>query len=504
MGISLLLTGCSSQTRINSDDLQNGINSDENRNESEAVSAEPLTPDSLEQLLQLTNARRAAVIKPVPDVDPIKNWNADDAEAPVDISAIEFSFEPAISESEIYTMEQVQEDLDCLFYFYEVGYGPYYYFGGKEAFDAAKEAIQSDLEDMTEITAISFQDTLIKHLSFVQDAHFAINYNSAVDNVEGYLSEAAFLKDTAGFRSTEDNGYLRQVDGSDEFSENMVLSLTAEGDMIYRYMKLAKDQPESVELLYEDGVIQNTVMYSSHEAAGKPDKSDELVSLTYFDAVPVITIRKMGFPDARDDWEANKFLEYAEKVKDEPVLIIDLRSNGGGNGLLAQIFYEKLTGSFLTPNHYSLTRLVFGPDEPEPNPDTFYYTPLETNRYYKKPEIINDSWKLENPEPRQVVDRDQLLIILTSKGTASAADNFTDITFNLKNSLVIGSNTAGVMISSASIGVKAPNTGVIGQMGFNLAVYDPGHFQEGIGIMPDIWTSKDALEAALALVKNMR
>lgn len=63
------------------------------------------------------------------------------------------------------------------------------------------------------------------------------------------------------------------------------------------------------------------------------------------------------------------------------------------------------------------------------------------------------------------MERDQLLTVLTSKGTASSADNFTDIPFNVEITLVIGSNTAGVMISTASVDVKAPNTGTIGQAG---------------------------------------
>lgn len=466
-------------------------------------STAPFLPENIDSLLEITNARRAAIIKPEPDPAQVENWNARETEPPVSISEIKFSFDPDISETSIYTFEQAQKDLDCLFYYYEIGYGPYFYFGGKDAFDAAKSAIEADLKAMTEITAPRFQESLVKHLLFVQDAHFAINQKSAVTYLEGYLSEQAFLWDTTGFIHRENGKRLLSVNGNAQYTENMVLSLTKEGDFIFRYMMYDKEQPAPVDFTYEGGEIQAAAMYSSHDASGKPAVSEEMVSLAYIDGIPVITIQTMGFPHAQEDWESKKLLELAKQLQDEPVLIVDLRNNGGGNGLLGQMFFEALTGAYITPNHYSLSRLVFGPEEPEPDPNSFYYIPSDVMAYYMKPELINDAWKLVNPEPRQIIVRDKLLIVLTNKNTASSADNFTDLSFNVENSLVIGSNTAGVMLSTASVGIKAPNTGIIGQMGFDLHVYDPSHFQEGIGFQPDLWTSGDALEAALALVKKV-
>lgn len=460
-----------------------------------------LTPTGLEEFLEITNARRRSVVKPAPDTSLVENWDTGEVPQPAGIDRVEFSFNPDISENEVYTPEQVREDLDILFYYYEVGYGPYFYFGGKEAFDAAKAAVWADMEKLNEITASDLEESLVRHLEFVQDAHFRINHRTAVPRLEGYLSEEVFRRDAAGFTDADGNR-LSSVAGNREFAGNMVLSLSSEGDVAYRYMLLSEQKPQALGFEFESGKTVYTEFFSSHAAAGEPQASEENVTLTYIDDIPVIKADFMGFPHAKDDGSANKFLELAEQLKDAPVLIVDLRANGGGNGLIAQMFYEKLTGAYTTPNHYSLTRLVYGPQEYEPDPDSFYYIPNEVLRRFTKPEAINDSWKLENPEPREVIEREPFLIVLTSKGTASSADNFTDIAFNIENSLVIGSNTAGVMVSSASVGVKLPNTGIIGQMGFNFSVYDPEHFREGVGFMPDIWTSGDALEAAVALVNK--
>lgn len=499
LSLLLLFGGCSPQTQSGSAQ-ESAAQSSQGEHSPDTV--EPLTPDTLDKLLAVTNARRLAVVKPTPDTSKVENWNTEESEPTFDMSKVEYSFEPSISDTEVYAFQQVQEDLECLFYFYEVGYGPYFYFGGKEAFDTAKAAVLSDLEAMTEITALNLQESLVKHLNFVQDAHFAFNYDTAVPHQQGYLSEDTFLQDTLGFCETVGGKRVLSVAGKQNFADHMVLSLTQEGDIVYRYMLLSTEDPGAVELAFEDGETRSASLFASSEAAGSKEKGEDIVSLDRVDGVPVITINQMGFPQAKDDWGANQFLDLAEQLRDEPVLIIDLRSNGGGNGLLPQMFYERLTGSYITPNHYSLTRMVYGPNEPEPDPNSFYYIPTDIHKHYTKPEVINNHWKLENPEPRSMAERDQLLIVLTSKHTASSADNFTDITFNVKNSVVIGSNTAGVMLSTASIGIKAPNTGTIGQMGFNLAVYDPGHFQEGVGIMPDLWASGDALEAALILAKK--
>lgn len=472
----------------------------------EATAPEPLTPTNLEQLLEITNARREIIVKPVPDVSAVKDWDIGETEFPFDTSLIQFSFEPDFDKNAVYTLEQAASDVDYLFFFYELGYGPYFHFGGKEAFGKAKEAVLADLNNMPEITASAFEEALIKHLAFVEDAHFVINHNYNHPMLTGYLSELTFLKDIEGFMETESKARIRCINGIEDFADNMVLSVTPEGEIAYRYHVLANDTPLPAEITFDDEATKTTSMFSAHEASGKPKESEEVVTFYRIDDIPVIDITNMGFPHAKDDMQANRFLELAEELRGEPVLIIDLRSNGGGNGILPQMWYEAYTGEYVTPNHYNLFRLdlynAFGVKKSEPDPDAFYYIPTDVTDYFTKPEVINDSWELQNPEPRSVIENDSLLIILTSKNTASAADIFTDLAFNVKNTLVVGCNTTGMGISTAANGIKMPNSGMVGQMGFNLSVFDEDHFKEGVGFMPDLWTAGDALEAAVALAKT--
>lgn len=502
----LLLTGCTASAPGTEPHNAGGLESTAvSESETAPPQAKSLTPDNLTDLLVITNARRQAIVKPEPDTGIVSGWNSGEVEPGFDLSSAVLDFQPSFSASDTYTLEQAQADLDYLFYFYEIGYGPYFQFGGPDAFDDAKRAILADLKHMDSIAAPDFEASLRKHLSFVKDAHFVINQETNYPLLRGYLSEQTFLKDSLGFTGTLSGKRVRSIDGREDFADAMVLSVTPEGDINYRYCVIARaeEKPDSSELSYEDGTVQTTSLFSAHEAAGQPPEHDGPVSLSRIDGIPVISVAAMGFPHANDDWDANKFLDLARELQDEPVLIIDLRRNGGGNGFLPQMWFEAYTGTYLTPNHYNLFRLdlyhAFGMERSAPDPDSFYYVPADVAEYYAKPQTINESWELENAEPRQVVENDRLLIVLTSKGTASAADNFTDITFNVRNTLVIGSNTTGMFTSAAAIGAKMPNSGMVGQMGFNLSVFDEEHFQEGRGLMPDLWASGDALEAALVL-----
>ena len=474
--------------------------------ETAGQAARPLTPDTLAKLLAITNERRDQIIKPEPDTDQVSDWKIGDLEPTFDISSVEMDFRPSFSESDIYTPEQAKADLDYLFYFYELGYGPYFYFGGKEAFDGAKAAILADLEQMDEITAPAFEASLIKHLSFVEDAHFVINQNYNHPRPQGYLTDLSFFRDSLGFTESESGKRVTAINGHETFADDMVLSVSPSGQISYRYCVMTEEQPAPSTVKYEDETTVNTAFFSSHEAAAKPEEREDIVSFTRIDDIPVITVTSMGFPHANDDGEANKFLELATELKDEPVLIIDLRHNNGGNGLLPQMWYEAYTGSYMTPNHYNLFRMdlynAFDVKLSDPDPESFYYIPANVNEHYTHPQTINESWSLQKSDPRQVIDNDRLLIILTSKSTASAADNFTDLAFNVKNSLVIGSNTTGMVVSSAALGIKMPNSGMVGQMGFNLSVFDSHHFQEGTGLKPDLWASGNALEAGLSLAKQ--
>ena len=101
-----------------------------------------------------------------------------------------------------------------------------------------------------------------------------------------------------------------------------------------------------------------------------------------------------------------------------------------------------------------------------------------------------------------VVSNEQLIIILTGYITQSAAEFMVDMAFNIENTLVIGQNTGGALLSNFGIAARLPRSRMPNNIGNYMFILHENHFREGRGFAPDIWVSGDALTAALGLIHN--
>jgi len=72
----------------------------------------------------------------------------------------------------------------------------------------------------------------------------------------------------------------------------------------------------------------------------------------------------------------------------------------------------------------------------------------------------------------------------------------------MENTLVIGQNTQGALLTSGSLELFLPNSGISLRMGSAMFFQEEGTWQEGIGFAPDVWVVGDALTAALAILNN--
>ena len=184
-------------------------------------------------------------------------------------------------------------------------------------------------------------------------------------------------------------------------------------------------------------------------------------------------------------------------------MIVDLRFNGGGDGILPLKWLAAWTGSPVTTNYRSL--MYMGLEQLLSDvPSNPYYTSPEDWKTVAGAEALNAHYVEVFGQPDAFVDSDSLLIILTGKNTASAAEIFVDAARNVENTLIIGQNTYGVLTSNAYTVMYLPNSGVAVQLGCNLCVFPEGDFEEFVGYQPDLWTSADALEVALNLVQNLK
>jgi len=213
--------------------------------------------------------------------------------------------------------------------------------------------------------------------------------------------------------------------------------------------------------------------------------------LRFIDGVPVVSIRTMhGWPDPNDPG-IEIFMSFVEELRDEPVIVVDVRGNGGGNGLLPLTWLYELTGSFVPHTNAMLsTRLI----APRARTGPFGLSHFDDNH----------SSRLGRQADNLVVNH-QLIIMLTDRRVGSAAELFTDSMLNMGNTLIVGQNTRGMLITGEILSFAThslPNSGIPFTFGVTLSVFPEGLFAEGIGLAPDIWVHGDALQATLSLLRN--
>jgi len=408
------------------------------------------------------------------------------------------------------TSEEAIADAEKLLWLLRINYGAYTYYGGDEVFislfdriyeELAMQDQWNDLEDFSQI----FHEYLFE---IIADNHVIIDNRVLGDGISSdfFVGSIGFEKSKRGFRSKETGLHVIEVIGHD-IDQLFRLSANIKGAFEYLPILIIPGKSElqsyDITLVYENG-DQETMTLKYNDTRRK--NFQPIPALTRHSNIPVINIMKMGF--YHDEVTAQKFVDFADELKDEPVVIIDLRSNEGGNPQLAMQFLHKLTDEivpsnllFITLGNYEYLMTTYDNvlvDDP-------HYASIDDFKIYFCPGAapLNDVYYLSSNLPDRLLSNEQLIILLTDRYTASAGEAFVDLSFNLTNSLVIGQNTAGVLEKSGThASFYLPNSGVEIRFGSSLILHADGTFAEGIGYAPDIWATGDALSTALALLNN--
>lgn len=377
----------------------------------------------------------------------------------------------------VLTLEQATEDVDYLFTVFHDTYPLYDYFGGEEAFTAAREKILADCAAAQPLTGEVLVESMIAHLNFVEDRHFSINKQTTQPSDYPFLfREIAFVKTENGYR-TEDGRNVERVDGWDNLDELFRRSLDKNGRIVYYPVILEEFKNLSMGGMSTRICSQQlTVHYQGGESqilTAEPFKpyweNQEGNIVIEKDAqFPVIRMKNFTGQGERN------VREFMNDLSDTTPLILDMRSNSGG--------YNDARSSFL--NH------LFGRDLP--------------CNFLKVNTITGEQLSKEADE---FVENDRLVILLVGKMSASQAELFTDALHNLENVLIIGENTAGCAMTGM-IDFQLPNSlakVALNTMG-SMHVFPQGdYFEEGRGLLPDIWVpAGEAEELAVKLIENLK
>ena len=471
----------------------------------------PVQEMALEDVLRVARGRREGIVKPGYEV--LQGLVEDRRYGSVFPSELgDYN-----ASSNVYYFEALG-DAAVLFALLSEVYGAYTYFGGDYAFEPIFENIFQEInsrdywyfEDLEELFYRELRPVIFDNHFWIGDRVLDIRYQF-MRPIASNPNSIMFGRSADGFYNLYSGEYVYEVLINDEPAPDDIfrLSITDEGEFYYGLVFKRRVQiPASrvnLEIVYQNGDV---VRFPTGVAPSDFAPFQE-PTLTWVDDIPIITIMQMGFNEsttAPSAEGARDFLSFAQELRNEPTIIIDIRNNRGGNGLLPHIFLYELLGEIVLLNSIQLRMQSY--DElmyvlNNQNYDSIFYVSVADMVKFFNPEPFDERHIVQNNKQREIIQNEPLLVFLTGRGAGSAADGFADLALNLENSLIIGQNTAGVLHTDLTYpSLFLPKSNIRVGFGRSIFVHPENHLPEGVGISPDIWAMGDALQAALSLIAN--
>ncbi|MCL2217628.1 MAG: S41 family peptidase [Defluviitaleaceae bacterium] len=465
--------------------------------------AEPQPPGeppmyTLAEVLEIANARREGLIKP----------GLERAEAlvlgrtPQTIETWRFSAE--VPRAEEISSADALYDAEILFEIMRQVYGAYTYFGGDEVFLPIFQEIRVRLAERDYWSVANFSTLLYNNLSpAIADNHFWIDGRQLGIRYDFFITDRSFERNENGFRCTETGRYVVSAEGHN-INGLFRLAMNDAGEFYYTIVvAVPRTITYYLTLVYKCGYYEELRLNRLPPATSGGSGA---VTLRQIGDIPFVAIGSMGFPDSTygfNNASARQFLEIAYELLDEPVIVVDIRGNSGGNGTLHSRFLHILTGEVVPQNYLGLRTGSYQGWPDIPYESVFFFLP-EIVAIYAPSEPFGDYHTLRDTATDRVVENDRLIILLTDRNSASASDGFADALLNVENTLIIGHNTAGVLHTDMTYpSLFLPRSGMSFGLGRAIHLHPEGHLQEGVGVAPDIWfTGRNLMTAIVNLLET--
>ena len=434
-----------------------------------------------EQLLELTQGREPPAIDMLYDMwQLILNYSSNTVQS---ITAAE-----AIEDAELFLMSL------------RLIYGPYIYFGGDAVFAPVFDEIIAEIATHETMQPFLLEDILFRALNpVINDNHFVLGRNRLRQSANFFTSAEPFDRDERGFVHRTSGRVVAEIEGRDMY-DVLRLSIDEDGDIFYSaaiYELGPAGLPRrNLNIVFDDGDSMALTL-EQHRPAWRIYRPP---SLEWIDGVPVVTVMSMGFPheDGHNNESARAFLSFAEELRDEPVVFIDVRSSRGGNGNLGPHWLYEFFGNVIP---YSYMRLATWDYQHIAMASPTYTVSPEHFIRFNMPSAFDANHSIMPYRlPDGLMPSNQLIIMLADRFTGSAGEGFVSLMLSLENTLIIGQNTTGVYRSCQSMHFMLPNSGIQIAFGQSLVVGGDELFIEGVGFASDIWVHGDALVAALTLI----
>jgi len=390
------------------------------------------------------------------------------------------------------SLEEAAADVDLYFRALKYGYGAYYYFGGDEAFDAAKKKVMDSFLGKKTVTWTQLAVSLQNAMKFCRDGHFWIAGVSPVDDVDVryeyyYCYDQIFSKDENGCYKMK-NGKKWYFDG---FSKNsgaeIRRSLLPAGEIVYSPVlfcpKSKAVKSETVILRNGSKTMKETFNWTlSKSYADRGLQGDTWYNFFRQEDVTYISVRCFDGDVCKEDLNSH-FVPDAVKAKDSKAIIFDIRSNGGGSEEFCRQWIKNFIG--IEPELCQ----AFAARRNGLNP----YGGVNLGQEKFEGSVMKGKF----------ISNDIPVIVLTDDCCGSSGESMLNFLKSMDNVVVVGSNSNGAQISGNVYGYRLPNSGIGVGFGMNLSLCFDTQKVDGKGYEPDVWCNpKDAYQAVLRLLEK--
>lgn len=394
------------------------------------------------------------------------------------------------------TRAEALEDVDLYFRALHYSYGACYYFG-EENFQKAENTIRAKLSSCKTITRDQLISLMYSNLLFVRDGHFCIagRYEPAYESSVQYLyyySDRSFGKDANGYYLLGESEKWYYTSCGNANAE-MQPYLEKSGRVCYslrQFCPATAAHTTDIITLTKGGETKTVSLTWSLSQSYLEDGS-QVPDYHYLksNGIALITIRRF-------DWNyeetMDEFVRTGSDFKNAKLIIIDARSNSGGDEDFIKNWLKSYTG-----------------EEPEQKTIISNWGTAMFDRTQAYADLGEEFAAFRTGDKDYELFQGKLLanstpiLLLTDSMSGSAGESIVTYCRTLDNCLVIGSPTRGAQLVGNVRGWTLPNSGIGFQFGQALHFIYSMENVEGKGYAPDLWCNpKTSLQSVLNMVER--
>lgn len=413
------------------------------------------------------------------------------------------------------TTVQAADDIERLFYLFSHGYSGYAFFNQNDGFEMAKKTILQELSTQSTWSGDAIAGLVHEHLGFITDRHLKIGQHAFAGHSDfWYDTDLEMTQGNEGYQfEVGDETYLVTSINNADPSTFIFPSLNRQGLPIYRLGLLSMNKPPSLSMTADNADKVTRQFEIKLQRSAFDYYSGSIISEEVIGGIPVVRIR--SFSDMYSK-ELNQFVATANKHRGTPVVIVDLRGNGGGNEYWSSSWIQKLTGKrpesvFVFSELESATSMIGRANAfaywRSLTSDPSLYQADAAHHIRRAEEIgsgaIQAGWTGPSYPEIPLIANDTTVVVVINNLVASAGEGFVLRISQAENVVVVGENSMGALTFGNISMHQLPYSKLTVWLPINFNLFTDLDIREEVGLAPDLWVpAEDAVNYAVAAIRN--